>query len=326
MSFLSIIMALLMEQARPLARGNAAHSSVLGWLRWTTRQFDTGRRQSAWVVWSAAVLAPACVAALIYQLALRGLGWPAALVWDVVVLYATLGFRQFSHHFSDVRDAIERGDTRGGAQALAAWQQVRAGDMGVAELVRLLIEHSVLAAHRHVFGVLAWFTVLALLGLGPAGAVVYRISEFAARYWLQPHPLQPTSPSLQAAARSAWTVIDWIPARMTAIGFAVVGSFEDAVDAWRRHVQQHPSDNDGVVLAAAAGALGVQLGGQRLRHIEVAAQSGPLQAEDTLMAGVLPVGSTPAPAHLRGLVGLVWRSVVLWVLVLALLALARWTG
>ncbi len=326
MSFLSIIMALLIEQAKPLARGNAAHSWVLTWLRWTTRQFDTGRRQSAWVVWFAAALVPAVVVALVYQFALRGLGWPAALLWDVAVLYATLGFRQFSHHFSEVRDAIDRGDTRRGAQALAAWQQVRAGDIGVPELVRLLIEHSVLAAHRHVFGVLAWFTLLALFGLGPAGAVIYRIGEFAARYWLHSHALHPPSEALKACAQSAWTVIDWIPARMTAVGFAVVGSFEDAVDAWRRHVQQHPADNDGVVLAAAAGALGVQLGGQRLRQMAVAAQSGPLQAEDTLMAGVLPVGDTPDPAHLRALVGLVWRSVVLWVLVLALLALARWTG
>lgn len=326
MSFLSIVLALLIEQARPLARGNAAHASILGWLRWTTRQFDSGRRQSAWVVWSTAILVPALFVALIYQFVLQRFGWPAALLWDVAVLYVTLGFRQFSHHFSEVRDAIERGDVGRGAQALAAWQQVRAGEIGLAELVRLLIEHAVLAAHRHVFGVLAWFTVLALIGLGPAGAVIYRVGEFAARYWLQPHPNQPTSEALQTSARSAWTMIDWAPARMTAIGFAVVGSFEDAVDAWRRHVQQHPQDNDGVVLAAAAGALGVQLGGQRRRHLQTAADSGPLQAEDTLMAGVLPLGSAPDPAHLRALVGLVWRSVVLWVLVLALLALARWTG
>ena len=49
--------------------------------------------------------------------------------------------------------------------------------------MRHVIEYSVLAAHRHVFGVLAWFSVLAALGLGPAGAVLYRLSEFVSRYW-----------------------------------------------------------------------------------------------------------------------------------------------
>jgi adenosylcobinamide-phosphate synthase len=31
-----------------------------------------------------------------------------------------------------------------------------------------VIEHSVLAAHRHVFGVCCWFCLLEVLGLGPA--------------------------------------------------------------------------------------------------------------------------------------------------------------
>jgi hypothetical protein len=41
---------------------------------------------------------------------------------------------------------------------------------------------------------------------------------------------------------------------MTALGFAVVGSFEDAMDGWRNHAQNFPEDNDGVILAATAGA------------------------------------------------------------------------
>ena len=46
-----------------------------------------------------------------------------------------------------------------------------------------LIEHSLLAAHRHVFGVFFWFVLLSTFGLGPAGAVLYRMAEFASRYW-----------------------------------------------------------------------------------------------------------------------------------------------
>ena len=51
------------------------------------------------------------------------------------------------------------------------------------ELLRQVIEQSVLAAHRHVFGVLALFVVGWMLGLGPAGAVLYRMAEYLPRNW-----------------------------------------------------------------------------------------------------------------------------------------------
>ena len=72
------------------------------------------------------------------------------------------------------------------------------------------------------------------------------------------------SESLQASAKRAWYVIDWLPARMTAVAFAVVGNFEEVIDCWRNHAQRFPDDNDGVVLAATAGALNVRLGGEAL--------------------------------------------------------------
>jgi adenosylcobinamide-phosphate synthase len=105
------------------------------------------------------------------------------MVWSVVVLYATLGFRQFSHHFTAIRDALEAGDEMRARQLLALWQRVDASELPRSEIVRHVIEYSVLAAHRHVFGVLAWFSVLAAFGFGPAGAVLYRMSEFVTRYW-----------------------------------------------------------------------------------------------------------------------------------------------
>ena len=42
------------------------------------------------------------------------------LVFDVAVLYLTLGFRQFSHYFTDIRDALERGDEAERAAAARA--------------------------------------------------------------------------------------------------------------------------------------------------------------------------------------------------------------
>ena len=332
MSFFAILFALLIEQVRPLARHNPIHAALRAWARWASRNFDAGKAHHGWITWCVAVVLPALVALGIHWALMLLVGWPAAMVWSVAVLYATLGFRQFSHHFTAIRDALDAGDEERARELLAQWQQVDAAELPRREVVRHVIEYSVLAAHRHVFGVLAWFSVLAAFGLGPAGAVFYRMSEFVTRYWRHRSRLQaqPSSEALQSAAGRAWSTVDWLPARITALAFAVVGSFEEAIDCWRHHAQRFPDDNDGVVLAATSGAVGVRLGGEALRSafapngsqaLSVAAVGAPEAADSESTPG-----RDAEPAHLRSIVGLVWRSVVLWMVLLALLTLANLLG
>ena len=328
MSFFAILLALLIEQARPLARGNPVHAGLRAWARWCSRNFDAGQSHHGWVTWSLAVLVPSLLALAIHWALVLAFGLPVAFFWSVAVLYTTLGFRQFSHHFTDIRDALDAGDEIRARDLLAQWQQVDAADLPRSEIVRHVIEYSVLAAHRHVFGVLGWFSVLAAFGLGPAGAVLYRMSEFVSRYWNHKSRVQnqPVSTALQDAAAQAWTVIDWLPARVTALGFAVVGSFEDAVDCWRNHAQRFPNDNDGVILAATSGAVNVRLGGEALKSSYTPNTSQSFQAGATQADSESTPGREPEFAHLRTIVGLVWRSVVMWMVLLALLTMARLLG
>ena len=317
MSFISVLFALLLEQARPLSHGNLVHASLRAWVRWSTRNFDAGRSFHAWLAWGFAVAGPALASLAIYWLLDIFLGWPAAVIWSVAVLYVTLGFRQFSFHFTQIRDALADGDEDQARQLLASWQQIDARELPRSEIVRHMIEFSVLAAHRHVFGVLAWFSILAAFGLGPAGALLYRLSEFVVRYWQHKSAAhhQPVSDALRESAAEAWAVMDWAPARITAISFAVVGSFEDAIDGWRNYEQRFAGDNDGVILAATAGAVNIRLG----EPASVAADLAETPAPSTS-------AQTPELAHLAVVVGLVWRTVVLWMLLLALLTLARLLG
>ena len=329
MSFFAILFALLIEQARPLARTNPIHAGLRAWALSVSRNFDAGKTHHGWVAWSLAVVVPALVTLAIHGALMWGLGWPFAVLWSVAVLYVTLGFRQFSHHFTAIRDALEDGDAAEARARLAQWKQVDASELPRSEIVRHVIEYSVISAHRHVFGVLAWYAVLAALGLGPTGAVLYRLAEFVARYW-GPHSrvvtAHPPSASLQRASEHAWTAIDWLPARLTALSFAVVGSFEEAIEGWRFHAQRFPNDNDGVVLAATAGAINVRLGGEALRSRAGAeAPPGFEAGADIGDSGSTP-GREPDVGHLRSVVDLVWRSVVVWMLLLALLTLARLLG
>ncbi len=306
MSFLSILFALLIEQARPLKPFNAVHVRVRDWLLWAVRQSDTGEGRHAWMTWAVVVLVPALLSAAIHWALWLALGWLAALAWNVAVLYWTLGFRQFSHHFTEIRDALEEGDEETARTLLAQWMRIDASDLPRSEIVRQVIVHSMLSAHRYVFGVFAWYSLLAAFGLGPAGAVMYRISEYFSvtveRTVTAKSVLM--SAALRRWVQQAWSVIDWAPSRITALFFAFVGSFEEAIDRWRKYELQRPGDNDGIVLAASAGALNVQLA-----------------ADD--LDGAAPAAQT---AHLRSVVGLVWRTVVMWMVILALLSLARLLG
>ncbi|WP_395685438.1 CobD/CbiB family protein [Caenimonas koreensis] len=330
MSFFAILFALLIEQVRPLGRGNSIHATLRAWARWVGGNFDAGKPHHGWIAWTLAVGLPSVTAVAVHWLLIIFLGWPFAVLWSTAVLYVTLGFRQFSHHFTDIRDALDAGDEDRARQLLADWQQVDARELPRSEIVRHVIEYSVLAAHRHVFGVLTWFSVLAAFGFGPGGAVFYRMSEFVSRYWKHRSlkDAQPASEALQLSASQAWAAIDWIPARTTALAFAVVGSFEDAIDCWRNHAQRFPNDNDGVVLAATSGAVNVRLGGEALKSAlspQAAAASSPGDASAPGSTESTP-GREAEVGHLRSIVGLVWRSVVLWMVLLALLTLARLLG
>jgi adenosylcobinamide-phosphate synthase len=315
MSFFAILIALLLEQARPVAYDNPVHGALRGWARLVRRNLDAGQSAHGWVAWSLAVGVPALVAGLVYG-ALWQFSTVLAFAWMVGVLYVTLGFRQFSHHFSEIRQAMDSGDDRLAREKLAQWLRVDAVTLPRTELLRQVIEHSVLSAHRHVFGVLVAFVVFWMLGLGPAGAVFYRMAEYLSRNWRARADGTP-SLALQHAAARAWEWVDLLPARVTAVGFAVVGNFEEAVASWRGEAARYAPGSDGVVLAATSGALNVRL-------IPVPAAL----AEGTVLLDDADSGQRPEPqlAHLGSVVGLVWRSVVLWMLLLALLTLARLLG
>jgi adenosylcobinamide-phosphate synthase len=329
MNFFAVLFALLIEQLKPLPRSNVVHDTLTGWMRWTGRNFDAGREHHAWVVWGVTVLLPAVLVFAIYA-AIARVSLVAGLVWNIAVLYLTLGFRQFSHYYTDIRAALERGDEVEARRLLTQWRHLDASELPRTELLRHVIEQSLLAAHRHVFGVFFWFVLLSTLGAGPAGAVLYRMAEYASRYWAFKSKAidAPLNERLMRLSQQLFNLLDHVPARMTAFGFAVVGNFEEAINCWRRDAGLWRFPNDGVILAAAAGAVGVQLGGRSAPGVtpDISKTFEAGVASDMVISEGSTPGQPPELGHLRSVVGLVWRSVVLWMLLLALLSLANLIG
>ncbi len=101
---------------------------------------------------------------------------------------------------------------------------------------------------------------------------------------------------------------------MTAAAFAIVGDFEDAAYCWRTQADAWPDRDLGIVLAAGAGALGVQLGQPVVDGVELADRAE------------LGLGEPADADFMQSAVGLVWRATVLWMLLLFLLGLASLVG
>ncbi|MGC8807673.1 MAG: CobD/CbiB family protein [Thiomonas sp.] len=321
MAFLSVLIALLIEQLKPLGRGSAVYRLRQHLADLASRNFDAGQSRHGVAAWFIAVLLPSLITLAIYLLALH-YSLLLALAWNIAVLYFTLGFRQFSHYFTDIQDALNHNDASAARSLLKQWKALDTVDMSTSDITQQTIEHALVSVQRYVLGVFFWF----ILPIGPAGAVLYRLSDYVAGKWNQAD--SEASPALRSFAQKAFDLLDWIPARLTASGYAIVGNFEDAVDVWRGYAQLWPNRNTGVMLASAAGAVGIRLGATAGLPPAPPTEPGWTQEGENDPAGStaeMP-GAIPQPAHLRNVVGLVWRSVLLWMLLLAMLSVVSWVN
>jgi adenosylcobinamide-phosphate synthase len=298
-SILAIIAALLLEQWRPLDNRKTVQNAIAGWAGWLEQAFNGGERRHGTIAWLVAVLPPVAAAFVIHYL-LASLHFLLALAFNIAALYVTLGFRQFSHNFTDIQLAVKSGDIERARALLEQWR----GASGVVrtreEVIRLSIEEALIASHRHVFGVLLWYVLLP----GPSGAILYRLAAYLRYRWKD-------LGGFGRFAERAFDVLDWPAVRLTAASFAVVGDFEDAIYCWRTQARAWPDPNEGVLLAAGAGAMGVRLG-------------MPIQeVEGMLPRPELGVGEPADGPFLDSTVGLVWRALVMWVFVLLIVTVAR---
>ncbi len=325
MGFLSLLFALVIEQLRPFTGINRLRTWGGSWIDAVLKNFDAGGSGQGILCWCIATLIPAgCVIVIHWALALWS-GLFSAFVWNVAVLYATLGFRQFSHYFTEIRTALEMGDDDTARRILQGWTGPLPMALTRAEIIRRLVVQSILSAHRHVFGVFTWYSIGSLLGLGPAGAVVYRIgASVQARALASAEVGSRASPAVQEFAGRLWWFLDWLPVRMTAMGFAFVGSFEESIDLWRRWEILKPGNNDALLLAATSGAIGIELS-ETIGVGMVLPQAEPT-AETAAPHGAVNISNLPQIGHLASVVGLVWRTVVMWLVLLALMTLARLLG
>lgn len=315
MTFLSILLALLIEQLRPLRVDNPVYLQVQHFADKVEAWCNAGKAKHGRLGWWIVVGSLTIPTALIYWLCLSFSPF-AALAWNILVVYLTMGFRRYSHYFTSIQVALNSGDEEAARKFLADWTHRDTTDLSVSEISRIAVERSLMASHRNVFGVFFWF----LMPVGPACAIMYRLAEFLARTWTEPEHMQ--NEEFGKYAQKIFYLIDWIPARLTAVAFAVVGNFEDAVYSWRNYASRWSDELTGILLAAGGGAIGVRLGEPENKAIALQADASAVDADSLEMES--QPGQEATPRSLQSAVGLVWRALLLWMLMLLLLSFAVW--
>ena len=305
MTLFSLIFALLAEQLRPLS----AHCSLLELLRRLSAvllsRFSNGPAGMGRLSWVLVVMAAGFVTALASYL-LWELQPVLAFAFNVVVLYLSMGFRHESQYFSDIHLALRMGEIERARGLLGEWRGAQYLRATPSEVARLAIEQALVEAHRTVFGVAFWFVILP----GPSGAVMYRLARFFADDWgCRPEPRLADAGRF---AKRAFQLIDWLPVRLTAASFSVVGDFEDAIYCWRTQAVLWPEKSSAILIASGGGALGVRLG-------------MPIhESGEFLTRPEMGQGDEASADHMQSTVGLIWRALLVCLFLLTLVSLAGW--
>lgn len=310
MTLVSIVIALMLEQLHALSVQRWVRAPLARMAGYLEDKFNDGGRSHGAIAWGLGAALPAAVVSLAYAL-LMHFQPMLGFVLGIGVLYLTMGFRQFSHFFTGIHQALRLGEVDQARQLLAQWRGHAGERLTASEVARVAIEQALLASHRHVFAPLLWFVVL-----GPAGVLLYRLAHLFNELWGERGETE--FGEFGQFARQAFALIDWLPLRITAASFAVVGDFEDAVHCWRTQADRWPNGGSGILLASGAGALGVRLG---MPVHEVIQDVGGLGDRPEL-----GLGDDADPDFMQSTIGLVWRSLVLGLAVLVLVWVSGWVG
>lgn len=234
--------------------------------------------------------------------------WVALAFWlrplapfaiDVVLLYFALGAQSLCEHAEAVARPLAAGRLEEARQRVGWIVSRDTSTLDETGVAKAGVESVLENGNDAVFGTLFWF---ALLG-GP-GALLFRLANTLDAMW--GYRTERYNLFGRCAARFD-DALNWAPARLTALTYALLGRTRQALACWKAQAPTWDSPNAGPVMAAGAGSLGVELGGAAIYH-------GTTESRP-------PLGAGPAPqaADLGRAVALVRHGLWLWLAILFLI-------
>ena len=251
-----------------------------------------GNRLRGFIAWSILVAPPVLLAAM----------WAHPLV-DLLLLTFALGARSLAEHAQAVAAPLAAGDLPAARQAVGQIVTRETALLDEAGVAKAAVESVLENGLDAVFGALFWFFLA-----GGAGALLFRLANTLDAMW--GHRDERRRYFGWAAARLD-DLLGLVPARLTALTYALLGSTRTALACWLRQARHWPSPNAGPVMAAGLGALKVGAGG-------TARYAGRDEARPALGCG-----PAPKSTDIRRALALISRGVWLWLAVFAIWSFFR---
>lgn len=298
-----VLLAVLLDHLIPDRHGFKPFAWYRDWAESIEERFNGGKRTHGIGAVLLATLPIAAGVMLIHYI-LGEIGWVLRFAFDVVVLYLCVDVHRLGRTAGAISNALESGELGEADESLRELTGKGASARNEANIARATVEGVLKQGNSLIVSPIFWFIVL-----GPVGAVLQRLSCILDSLW--GHRYERFAEFGWAAARFD-DLMGWIPARITALSYALMGSFEDALHCWRRRVGVWSDINSGPLLASGFGAM----------HLQVceAAEEGEYDERSPDLAIVTDASYVPRA------VALVWRVMLLWLVIGILMTGAHLVG
>ncbi len=222
----------------------------------------------------------------------------SAIAWlaDVLLLYFSIGARSLMQHAQQIYVPLSQHKLDEARYAISMIVSRDTSQLNETEIATATVESVLENGNDAIFGAIFWFILL-----GGAGALMFRLANTLDAMW---------GYRTQRFLYFGWAtarlddLLNLIPARLTALSYALCGSTLSAIKCWMTQASTWYSPNAGPVMATGAGALQVKLGGPAVYH------------GTTKQRPTLGMGEPANPSHILSAISLVKRSLLLWCVVI----------
>ncbi len=215
-----------------------------------------------------------------------------------LTLYFCIAANSLKQHADGVKQHLDQSDLPNARVAVGYIVSRETDKMDALAVRNATIESILENGADAVFAPLFWF-----VAAGPAGALFYRLSNTLDAMWGY------KTPRFLYFGRTAARlddILNWLPARLTAFSYCLLGNTQQGIDSWRKHSKNMESPNAGPVMAAGAGALNIRLGGPAYYHG---------QLKDKILFGT---DRTAQNEDIQRANRLINKTLLLWVIIISI--------
>ncbi len=228
---------------------------------------------------------------------------PLNFVFDVLILYLALGAHNLKHHALNVQSALAGDNIEIARKEVALINNRDTNDLSAQEALSACIEAILEHGNDAIIAPVFWF----VLG-GAPGVVLYRLVNTLSNMWgFQTAHYK----NFGLAAVKANFFLNWIPARLTALSYIILGDMKTGWQCFSVLAKEWRSSNAEVLVAAGAGSLNIELGGDIYFHGQL------------IKRPQLGMGKAADLSDIQKAGDLVDRGLILWLAAILLLSLGH---